>query len=58
MAWTLPVDAVPALGAALWPVTFVVLQVITNVYFYRPGQWLILRERGQPEPGRTSWPRP
>ena len=45
-------------GAALWPVTFVVLQVITNVYFYRSGQWLILRERGQPEPGRAFWPRP
>ena len=42
MVWTLPVNAVPALGAALWPVTFIVLQVITNVYFHRAGLWLIL----------------
>jgi hypothetical protein len=43
MAYTLPVDLVPGLGGALWPVTFVVLQVITNVYFARAGFWLILR---------------
>lgn len=43
MAWTLPVDAVPALGAALWPVTFIMLQVVTNVYFHHTGLWLILR---------------
>jgi hypothetical protein len=48
MAWTLPVGVVPGLGGALWPVTFVVLQVITNVYFARSGFWLILR--GQPPP--------
>lgn len=38
----LPVSVVPALGAALWPVTFVVLQVVTNVYFARGGFWRIL----------------
>jgi hypothetical protein len=43
MAYTLPIDLVPGLGGALWPVTFVVLQVITNVYFARAGFWLILR---------------
>ena len=43
MAYTLPVDLVLGLGGALWPVTFVVLQVITNVYFARAGFWLILR---------------
>lgn len=43
MAYTLPLDLVPGLGGALWPVTFVVLQVITNVYFARAGFWLILR---------------
>ena len=51
MSWTLPVSVVPALGGALWPVTFVVLQVITNVYFARSGFWLILR--GQPPRDRT-----
>lgn len=42
MAAVLPVSVVPALGAALWPVTFVVLQVVTNVYFARGGLWRIL----------------
>jgi hypothetical protein len=42
MVYTLPVDLVPALGGALWPVTFVVLQMVTNVYFQRAGFWLIL----------------
>jgi hypothetical protein len=43
MAYTLPIDVVPALGGALWPVTFVALQVITNVYFQHAGFWRILR---------------
>jgi hypothetical protein len=45
MAWALPVSVVPGLGGALWPVTFVVLQVITNVHFARSGFWLILRSQ-------------
>jgi hypothetical protein len=44
MAWTLPIDVIPALGGALWPVTFIVLQVLTNVYFARSGFWRILRD--------------
>ena len=39
MASMLPVGVVPALGGALWPVTLVLLQVVTNVYF-RPGRFL------------------
>jgi hypothetical protein len=42
MAYTLPVGLVPGLGGALWPVTFLVLQVVTNVYFTRSGFWRIL----------------
>jgi len=42
MAAVLPVSVVPALGGALWPVTFVLLQVVTNVYFARAGLWRIL----------------
>lgn len=42
MAAALPVSVVPALGGALWPVTFVLLQVVTNVYFARAGLWRIL----------------
>ena len=37
MAYTLPVDVVPGLGAALYPVTFIVLQLITNVYYQLAG---------------------
>lgn len=46
MAYALPVGVVPALGGALWPVTFIVLQVITNVYFARAGLWRILQSGG------------
>ncbi|MGH3194920.1 MAG: VC0807 family protein [Streptosporangiaceae bacterium] len=42
MAYTLPIGLVPALGGALWPVTFIALQVVTNVYFARSGFWRIL----------------
>jgi hypothetical protein len=52
MAYTLPVDLVPGLGGALWPVTFVVLQVVDNVYFRRAGFWRILRgELDATDPG-------
>lgn len=42
MSYTLPVHTVPALGGLLWPVTFVVIQVITNVYYHRAGLYRIL----------------
>jgi hypothetical protein len=48
MAYTLPVGLAPALGGALWPVTFLVLQVITNIYFLRSGFWRILRDGADP----------
>ena len=44
MAYTMPIDLVPALGGALWPVTFIALQVITNIYYYRAGLWRMLRQ--------------
>ena len=53
MAATLPLGIVPGLNGALWPVTFVVLQVVTNVYFYQSGFWRILRE-GAPEPAQGA----
>jgi hypothetical protein len=43
VATALPIGVVPAINGALWPVTFVVLQVVTNVYFARSGFWRILR---------------
>jgi len=50
MAYTLPIGLVPALGGALWPVTFISLQFVTNVYFARSGFWRILRT-GAAAPG-------
>lgn len=37
MAYTLPVDVVPALGTALYAVTGLVLIVVTNVYYLASG---------------------
>jgi hypothetical protein len=57
-AYTLPVDAVPAFGGALWPVTFLIVHVITNVSFARPGMWrILLGKDGQP-PAAGSVERP
>jgi len=42
MSCTLPIPVVPGLGGALWPVTFVVLQVGSNVYYHRAGLYRIL----------------
>jgi hypothetical protein len=42
MSYTLPVGAVPALGGALWPVTFIAIQVVTNVYYHRAGLYRLL----------------
>ncbi|MEZ0089701.1 VC0807 family protein [Streptacidiphilus sp. EB129] len=39
MAYSLPVDLVPALGGLLWPVTLVLLQVVTGVYYQVAGLW-------------------
>ena len=49
MAYTLPVDAVPALGAVLWPVTLVLLQVVNGVYCEVAGLWRITRPQ-PPDP--------
>jgi deoxyribose-phosphate aldolase len=43
MACTLPIGLVPGARRALWPVTFIALQVVTNVLFARSGFWRILR---------------
>jgi hypothetical protein len=43
MAYTLPVDTVPALGGLLWPVTLVLLQLVNGVYYEFAGLWQITR---------------
>jgi hypothetical protein len=45
MSYTLPVSAVPALGGLLWPVTFVLIQIASNIYYHRAGLWQILGAR-------------
>jgi len=52
ISYTLPVAVVPALGGALWPVTFVVLQVITNVYHHFAGLNRLLGARWLARPDR------
>ncbi|MDQ6874289.1 MAG: hypothetical protein M3042_04385 [Actinomycetota bacterium] len=42
MAYSLPIDSVPAVGGAVWIVTLVALQIITNIYFLRSGLWTVL----------------
>jgi hypothetical protein len=44
MAYTLPIDVVPALAGSLWLVTFLALQLITNIYFVRAGLWKMIAE--------------
>ncbi|MER6301597.1 VC0807 family protein [Kitasatospora sp. NPDC001539] len=39
MAYVLPVDLVPGLGALLWPVTLLLLQVVNGVYYEVAGLW-------------------
>jgi hypothetical protein len=45
MSVTLPVDVVPGLGGALWPVAFLIIQVVTNIYYNRAGLYRILGAR-------------
>ncbi len=54
MAYTLPVDAVPALGGLLWPVTLVLLQVVNGVYYEVAGLWRITRRTAGPDLGPSS----
>src|SRR6185437_11374827 len=54
MSYTLPVTTVPALGGALWPVTFVLLQVITNIYYHFAGLNRLLGARWLTRPGPGS----
>jgi hypothetical protein len=52
MSYTLPVSVVPGLGGALWPVTFVVLQVVTNIYYHLAGLNAMLEARWLDRPRR------
>jgi hypothetical protein len=56
MAYTLSVPVVVALGPALFGVVFVLMQVITNVYFLRAGMWPMMRQKAvdMGEPGAPT----
>jgi intracellular septation protein A len=47
MAYALPLDVVPGLAGSLWLMTFLALQVITNIYFVRAGLWKTLAQAHQ-----------
>jgi intracellular septation protein A len=52
IAYTFPVDSVPALQTALGIATLLLMQVITNVYYVRAGLWPLLHgapDRRRPE---------
>lgn len=42
ISYTLPIDAVPGIGGALYPLTFILLQLISNVYYSATGLYPIL----------------
>ena len=42
MAYALPVAVVPGLNTAQWVVMFLVIQLITNIYYTRAGLWRML----------------
>ena len=42
MSYSLPIAVVPGLSGALWPATFIVLQVVTNVYYHQAGLYRML----------------
>jgi len=43
MAYTLPVQAVPAMQLGMFVLTGLVMQVVTHVYYARAGLWTLLR---------------
>lgn len=56
MAYTLPVDSVPALQTGMFIGTGLLMQVITNVYYVRAGLWRLIRERSaNPGGRRPTW---
>ena len=53
MSYSLPIHTVPALAGLLWPVTFVVIQVVTNVYYHHAGLYRIIGARWLANPSST-----
>jgi len=54
MAYALPVDVVPALGAALYAVASVLLLGVVNVYQARSGLWPMLLGMSEPLPANRT----
>src|SRR6201996_5150491 len=50
MSYTLPIAVVPALAGALWPATFILIQLVTNVYYHRAGLYRLLGAPWADEP--------
>jgi intracellular septation protein A len=45
IAYHMPLSEAPAANGALWPATFVLIQIATNVYYHRAGLYQILGAR-------------
>jgi hypothetical protein len=56
ISYTLPIDVVPGLGGLLYPVTFVVLQIVTNTYYHWAGLYRILGARWIRPPSAPTEP--
>lgn len=54
MAYTLPVESVPALQTGMFIVTGILMQVVTNVYYVQAGLWRLIRDRSEHPGGRRS----
>jgi hypothetical protein len=46
IAYTMPIDAVPGTQLALFIITLLLMQVVTNVYYARAGLWTLIRDGG------------
>jgi hypothetical protein len=47
IAYSMPIDVVPAAAGALYPATFLMLQVIDQINYRRSGLWQILVVRNE-----------
>ena len=45
ISYTMPVETVPGVGAALYPATFIVIQLVTNTYYNLAGLYRLLGAR-------------
>ncbi len=56
MAYTFPVESVPAMQTGMFIATGLLMQVVTNIYYVQAGLWRLIRERSaNPGGPRPPW---